>query len=96
MALIYDWFIETGIELGVWEFFQRIGAWGTFFVLLACGLLALALVSLLIYLFAKIPNNIVKWLFIAITVLIFVFGVFIVVELAIPTISALGGLVGTF
>ena len=93
MQPIYDFFIDTGKAWGIWDFFQKIGPWGTFFLLLAAELVIIGLAILVFKLILKIPNDAARAIIFIVLFAIFAFGVFILVNLEIQTLNKLGGLI---
>ena len=93
MQAIYEFFINKGVEWGIGEFFKRIGAWGTFFLILACGLVILGLSFLILKLILKIPNALARTIIFVVFLAVFVFGVLIAVNCSITAITKLGGLI---
>lgn len=92
MQTIYNFFINKGLELGIYEFFKRIGTWGTLFLFIACGLVILALSLCVLRGVIAIPNKTARIITFIIVLAIIVFGAYICVNLCIQTINHLGTL----
>lgn len=93
MQAIYDFVTNKGVEWGVGGFFERIGAWGTFFLILALGLVILGLSFLILKLILKIPNALARTIIFVIFLAVFIFVALIIVNVSIRAVTDLGGLI---